>query len=105
AAFAASMFSGQRQHETFCRLAEIFPVATMSASPRPRPFEQGRPLSLPETYRHEGTVRPVDGFLAETDTVALLVLEGGRIRLEHYALTGAPGTFWTSMSVAKSFTS
>lgn len=103
--FARSMFSGRRQIDTFNRLAEIFPVSTMSASPEPRPFPAGKPLVLPATYAHEGGERSLEAFLDETDTVALLVIEDGRMRLERYAHTGSPTTHWTSMSVGKSFVS
>ena len=47
----------------------------------------------------------METFLDETDTVALLVIENGAMRLERYRLTGSPTTTWASMSVAKSFTS
>lgn len=105
AEFASSLFSGARQIDTFNTMHRIFPVSTMSRSPAPHPFPEGAPLALPATYEHEGTERPVDAFLAETDTVALLVIEDGRLRLERYALTGGPTVTWASMSVAKSFTS
>lgn len=103
--FATGLFSGRRQTETFGRLAEIFPVTTMRASPRPRPFPRGKPLALPQHYEHDGTTRSTLDFLTGTDTVALLVIEDGRMRFEQYWLTGSPTTQWTSMSVAKSFTS
>lgn len=105
AEFARSMFSGARQIDTFNSMHRIFPVATMTASPAPRPFPAGAPLELPGTFRHEGTERPVEAFLDDTDTVALLVIEDGAMRLERYRLTGSQTTTWASMSVAKSFTS
>jgi len=105
AEFALSMFSGARQIDVFNNLHRMFPVSTMRASPTPRPFPKGMPMTLPETYRHDGTDRSLDGFLAETDTVALLVIEDGRRRYENYWLTGGPTVNWMSMSVAKSFTS
>ncbi len=105
AEFAATMFSGERQIDTFNNMHRIFPVATMTASPTPRPFPAGAPFELPRTFSHEGTDRSVETFLDETDTVALLVIENGAMRLERYRLTGSPTTTWASMSVAKSFTS
>ena len=103
--FAASMFSGQRQINTFNRLAEIFPVATMTAAPRPFAFPAGKPLSLPATYRWEGEERNTADFLALTDTVALLIAVDGEMRFENYWHTGSRSTQWTSMSVGKSFVS
>lgn len=105
AEFAASMFSGNSQLETFRSMHKIFPVSTMKASPQPRPFPQGVPLVMPEIYTHEGSDRSVEGFIDSTDTVALLVIHKGQMRLERYRHTGSPTTTWTSMSVAKSFTS
>ena len=103
--FARNMFSGATMHGTFCRLAEIFPISTMAASPSPRPFPAGQPLALPTTFEHEGQKRSLEAFLTGTDTVALLVIEDGRLCHERYALSGGPGVQWTSMSVAKSFVS
>lgn len=105
AEFATSMFSGRRQIDVFNNLHRIFPVSTMTASPKPRPFPKGVPISLPKTYRHQGPDRALAGFLTDTDTVALLVIEDGRKRYENYWLTGGPSVNWMSMSVAKSFTS
>ncbi|MGE0502811.1 MAG: serine hydrolase domain-containing protein [Rhizobiaceae bacterium] len=103
--FAQSMFSGKSMHGVFRRLAEIFPIATMTASPTPMSFVEGEPLTLPETYRHESEEKSTEAFLSLTDTVALVVIQDGRMRLERYALSGGERTHWTSMSVAKSFTS
>lgn len=105
AEFAATMFSGARQIDVFNSMHRIFPISTMTASPAPRPFPKGVAMALPETYAHAGTDRSLAGFLAETDTVALLVIEDGRKRHESYWLTGGPAVNWMSMSVAKSFTS
>lgn len=104
-AFVQSMFSGVRQYETFNRMGEIFPTSTMTASPAPKPFPVGAGIELPRTYSHAGTDRDLKGFLDETDTVALLVLKDGALRLERYTLTGSPTTRWMSMSMAKSVTS
>ncbi len=105
AEFAGSMFSGARQIDTFNNMHRIFPISTMTRSPDPRPFASGAPLALPATYLHEGTERSVETFLADTDTVALMVIEDGLTRSETYWLTGGPTVHWMSMSVAKSFTS
>ncbi|APH72986.1 serine hydrolase domain-containing protein [Aquibium oceanicum] len=103
--YASSLFSGARQDDTFGRVHEIFPVATMTASPEPFVFPQGEPIELPQNFMHEGTAKDTMAFLGETDTVALLVIKDGAMRLERYWLTGSPTTTWVSMSVAKSFVS
>ena len=103
--FASTMFSGAHQEENFCRMHEIFPSVAMTASPTPFDFPDGAPLALPERYRFGGVDRSTEALLSETDTVALLVLVDGSVRLERYALTGSRTTHWGSMSVAKSFVS
>src|SRR5262247_1009305 len=100
-----SLFSGASQIESFQTQREIFPTARMSASPNPRPFPKGAPMALPATYTHGGTSKDLQGFLKETETMALVVLKDGRIQHESYASWGGPDTHWISMSVAKSFVS
>jgi CubicO group peptidase (beta-lactamase class C family) len=103
--FATRLFSGAEQYETFPILREIFPTSTMPASDTPAPFPTGDPLQLPETFSFRGQSVSVPNFLVETDTVALLVVQDGKIRFEKYWLTGGSSTHWLSMSVAKSFVS
>lgn len=103
--FVTRLFTGAPQHEVFDRMAGIFPVATMTASPEPRPFPEGESIALPESFRYLGSERSVAGFLAETETAALLVVKDGTLRLEDYRLTGGRDVNWMSMSVAKSFVS
>ena len=67
--------------------------------PAPRELPPGPPLKLEVD---------VDAFMAGQRSAALLILHQGRLRLERYGLGfdgTAPGTRWTSFSVAKSFTS
>lgn len=104
-AYLQSLFSGARQEDRFNRQHELFPVATMTAAPEPRPFPQGPAMRLPATYRFGDAEKDTAAFLAETDTVALMVIQDGEVRYEDYWLTGGPGVTWVSMSVAKSFVS
>lgn len=105
AEFVGSLFTGKEQYENFSRISELFPVAQVAASTRPQPWSQGKPIALPRTVVSQGQNLDVAGFLGETDTAALLVIKDGRIRYEHYWLTGGPQVRWMSMSLAKSFTS
>ncbi|MEV8389131.1 MULTISPECIES: serine hydrolase [unclassified Streptomyces] len=100
-----AVFTGEPQHQNFCRMAEMLPSRTMAPSSRPSALPEGEPSGLPPTYRFEGTTRSTSAFLSDTDTAALLVLVDGRVRHEHYALTCGPDVPWMSMSVAKSFVS
>jgi CubicO group peptidase (beta-lactamase class C family) len=99
------MFAGEPVLEVFCRPAELLPSTTMPASTNPQPWPEGAPVELPSTYRFGDTERSTEEFLAATDTAAVLVLQEGVIRHEHYSHTGGPGVRWLSMSVAKSFVS
>jgi CubicO group peptidase (beta-lactamase class C family) len=53
----------------------------------------------------DGRTKSFEQSLTDTETVALVLLKGGEIRYERYALTGGPEVPWVSMSVAKSFVS
>lgn len=99
------LFSGQPQFGNFSRLKELLPVSRMAASATPYHFAEGARINLPDTYLFEGVQRSTQAFLEETDTAALLVLQDGAVRLEHYRLTGGREVQWISWSVAKSFVS
>lgn len=105
AEYIASLFTGAPQHEAFGRLSDFIPARTMSAAPTPFDFAEGDALRLPETYSHLGEQHSTEQFLADTDTMALLVLVDGAVRFERYSDFGGRGTRWVSMSVAKSFIS
>ncbi len=99
------LFTGQPQHENFCRMNVLLPTARLSPAKEPSHFGEGRVAQLPPTYEFDGRSRSTADFLGVTDTAALLVLKDGAVRLEHYALTGGAHVPWISMSVAKSFIS
>ncbi len=99
------LYSGQPQHENFCRMDAFYPVRRLSAAPEPQPFPEGTPASLPDSFEYAGAQRDSSAFLNETDTMAVLVLVDGEIRAESYYLNGGPDVPWTSWSVAKSFVS
>lgn len=103
--FVTSLFSGVEQYERFNRLAAVFPNHLMKAPTEHHPFPEGAALTLPETYEHAGKQGNTATFLEETDTAALVVIHDGKLRLEHYALTGGRDVNWMSMSVGKSFVS
>ena len=69
---------------------------TAQPGPSPRPLIEGAPLKLP---------LDVDAYLTSQHGAALLILQGGKLRLERYGLGFDGGGRWTSFSVAKSFTS
>lgn len=99
------LFTGQPQFANFSRFKDILPVRRMAASSIPFEFPEGPAAVLPATYVFDGTERDSEAFMACTDTSALLVLKDGKVRLEHYRLTGSRRVQWISWSVAKSFVS
>ncbi|WP_229707804.1 serine hydrolase [Tistrella bauzanensis] len=99
------LFSGAPQHETFPRLKDRLPATTMVPAATPFVFPEGPAVTLPAAHEFDGEARSFEGFFADTDTAALLVLKDGMVRHERYALTGGRDVQWISWSVAKSFVS
>ncbi len=104
-AFSATLFSGAEQYENFNRLADVYPVSTMTPSATPFEFADGAPIELPKSFPYNGKDVDVETYLSETDTSAVLVIKDGKVRFERYMLTGGRKVNWLSMSVAKSFIS
>ncbi|MEZ6002274.1 serine hydrolase domain-containing protein [Hyphomonas sp.] len=100
-----NLFTGQPQFENFARYKELLPTTRMAASSVPCQFAEGAALALPERYSFEGAERSTEGFLEETHTCGLLVLQNGKVRLERYMRSGGRDVQWISWSVAKSFVS
>ena len=100
-----NLYSGEPQHNTFPRMAELFPTGVMAASSMPFQFPDGSLVDLPATYEFDGETRATEDFFTATDTAGLLVLKDGAVRYERYALTGGRDVPWISWSVAKSFVS
>lgn len=78
------------------RISLLAKWRTMHAGGAPRELPAGEPLALPID---------VDAFMAAQRSADLLILQGGRLRLERYGLGFDEHGRWTSFSVAKSFTS
>ena len=66
------------------------------ASSTPKPLPQGEPLKLPID---------LDAYMASQRSAAIVILQGGKLRVERYGLGFDKDGRWTSFSVAKSFTS
>ncbi|GAA3981981.1 serine hydrolase [Comamonas faecalis] len=69
---------------------------TAQPAATPRALPAGTPLKLD---------LDVDAFMAGQRSAALLIVQGGQLRLERYGLGFDGSGRWTSFSVAKSFTS
>lgn len=94
------LFWNQPQRDAAFRAMDRLPFLvrwhTVQPGGNPRPLPPGPPLALP---------LDIDAYMAGQRSAALLVLQGGRLRLERYGLDFEDGVRWTSFSVAKSFTS
>ena len=99
------LFTGVPQAENFSRIPELLAVRRMAPARTPRTWELGPKMTLPSRYIVEGTVRATEDYLVDAEVAALLVLHGGVITYERYALTGGIEVPWISMSVAKSIVS
>ena len=78
------------------RISLLAKWRTMHAGATPRELPAGEPLVLPID---------VDAFMAGQRSANLLIVQGGKLRLERYGLGFDQHGRWTSFSVAKSFTS
>ena len=82
----------------FRSMETFFPGQEVQASPDVRVLPQGTPLPA-------STRSAIESYMASQGTAGVIVLQGGKIRFEQYALGFGPEGRWTSFSVAKSFTS
>lgn len=103
--FVGTLFTGAEQYENFSNVVNMFPTSMLTASTQAFQLPEGEAAALPDSFLYEGNSVSTETFLNETDTGAVLVLQGGKIRLEQYYLTGGREVNWLSMSVAKSFIS
>jgi len=78
------------------RLAILAKHRVVEAGPNVSPLASGAPLKLPVD---------VDAYMQGQRSAALLIVHGGKLRLERYGLGFDANGRWTSFSVAKSLTS
>jgi CubicO group peptidase (beta-lactamase class C family) len=84
-------------------LDSFFLTRTVKAGSTPHALDRGRALAAFET----GGARAdyLDRFMSDQRVRGILVLQGGKVRLERYAPPDSPTTRWNSFSIAKSITS
>ena len=94
------LFWSQSQRDAAFRAMDRIPLLakwhTAQPGPSPRPLPEGAPLKL---------AVDVDAYMTNQHGAALLIVQGGQLRLERYGLGFDGSGRWTSFSVAKSFTS
>jgi CubicO group peptidase (beta-lactamase class C family) len=93
------LFWNQAQRDAAFRAMDRIPLLAKWHTAEPgtvRPLPTGKPLPLPID---------VGAYMAGQRSSALLIVQGGKLRLERYGLGFDGSGRWTSFSVAKSFTS
>ena len=92
-----------QKRDGFRQMEALFPASTVTAAATPRALPVGAPVAA---FEPGGALAAELGEFLENEFVAgLLVLQGGKVRLERYGLGHSPTDRWTSFSVAKSITS
>ncbi|OOG56306.1 serine hydrolase [Rhodanobacter sp. C03] len=98
----AVLFWPQAQREVqFRRMYELFPSDRAAHGTHVHALPQGKPLALSE---QDGSGL-LASYMDQHHLAGVMVLQGGRIRLQRYALGFGPEQRWESFSVAKSVTS
>ena len=90
---------------TFRNIDRLFPVRTVARSATPMPLPPAvTPLGNVK-FSDSGKQYDIDDYIELNRVAGLIVLHGGRIKLERYRLGSSERTRWMSMSIAKSITS
>ena len=98
------LFWTQDQRDNaFHQMEVLAPTHTIEAGDNIRAMEQGTPL--PGTFAVDGKPMSIDDYMAAQRAAGLVILQGGKIRLEEYRMDSDKDDRWTSFSVAKSLVS
>lgn len=92
---AEILFWSQAQRDAnFPHMDKLFPGTTAHAGEKPGPLPTGKPLKFDPS-----------AYIAANNVAGLIVIQDGKVRLEHYARGYSREGRYTSFSVAKSLTS
>ena len=91
-------WSDERRSAAFRDMESMFPGLEIAPANDPRVLAKGQPLDA-------ATAAKARAFMVQSNAAGLMVLKGGKVVFEEYALGLQPQDRWTSFSVAKSFTS
>ncbi len=81
----------------------VYAARMVARGTRVRPLPAGKPFAALRPGTPGGEA--LDRFIRDQQVAGLLILQGGRVRLERYALGYSAAGRWTSQSVAKAMTS
>ena len=99
------LFSGMPQARHFSEFLSLYPVRVVRRSDEPAPLSRGRAVALPDGYRFDGREASTSAFLAETETMGLIVMHDGAVVHESYVEPLGPTVPWPCWSITKSFVS
>lgn len=93
----------QEREFAFSHFDQIFKVRDVPSGKKVHKLLQGNPISA---FSNGGTKeKELQNFMNDQKVSGILILQHGKIRMEHYALGFSEADRWTSQSVAKSVTS
>ena len=84
--------------DRFRRMEDFFPGLIVAPAPQVRELNFDDPLP-------QEALDALDSYIGSGEVAGLMVLQGGQVRYENYALDMTPESRWTSFSMAKSVTS
>jgi len=68
--------------ENFLHIEDVFPVTTITASPKPFRFEQGDRIALPVEFSYQSEAINTQAHFDQTKVTGLLVIKNGKIVFE-----------------------
>ena len=92
-----------QRSKAFRMMDSLTDAHVIKAGGTPYPLAQGAPL-VP-AWQDEGKAWTLDSYMQDQHSAGVIIVQGGKIRLEKYGLGFDEKGKWTSFSVAKSFTS
>lgn len=91
------------QLRLFGDMSTLYPTRLVRRGRSVSDLLTGKPLNV--LYRAQGEDRDIDGFMQRYRAAGLLILKGGAVVCERYALGQTRETRWISFSMAKSISS
>ncbi len=98
-------FKDENLAHTFQNTPQIQPVKKISRGEEVFQFLKEENTALAEDFQFEGTVYPLEKFIEDTKTTAMLVIKDDVIKYEKYFAGGDENTLFSSNSMGKSFVS
>lgn len=98
-------FKDENLSHTFQNTPQIQPTKQISRGENTFSFLKEDNMALPEKFGFEDTLYPVETFIEDTRTLAMLVIRDDVIKYETYLAGGDENTLFSSNSMGKSFVS